>query len=333
MVVVLSAVSLAASFSVPAGPCSGYHLDARRTPLPLLRRQQMGRLATPARASVLRMQRQWNDEPERLPFQKQWEAFTAYNLGRWKGRALHLNPATGEYMEPYVTEFTLDVNPMEAGIQSAKHLISVGGKNDTVPQMSESVITVNDEFECSDDGSYSYDRSLFSIPDVPGTFRFCIEFSLALSRSERVRCLALYDFESKLSRIVLCEERRVMSTGGQRLIGIKLDDEAEPPTRDPLTLLSCFGEFRGDAVGRRASRLGGGKLRFGSRSDMQWSQDKLRREMQVHPHSLVLRISQPFGAGPCPLCVTFGTFCTKLKPLAQNAALWRPLGGPLACGV
>jgi len=104
---------------------------------------------------------------------------------------------------------------------------------------------------------------------------------LALSRQERVRCLALYDFESKLSRIVLYEERRILSTGSQRLIGIKLDDEPEPVARDPLTLMSCLGEFRGDAVGRRASRLGGGDLRFGSRSDMQWSQSKIRREMQV----------------------------------------------------
>ena len=46
-----------------------------------------------------------------------------------------------------------------------------------------------------------------------------------------MRCLALYDFESKLSRIVLYEERRILSTGSQRLIGIKLDDEPEPLAR------------------------------------------------------------------------------------------------------
>jgi len=238
------------------------------------------------RAPGLRMQwreepERWRDEPERMPFQKQWENFQGYNMGRWKGRALHLSPETGEYVEPYLTETTVDVMPMDEGVQSAKQRLSIGGKNSTVPQMSESVITVNDEFQCSDDGSYSFDRSLFSVPDSAGTYRFCIEFSLALSREERVRCLALYDFESKLSRIILYEERRILSTGSQRLIGIKLDDGPEPVARTPLTLLSCLGEFRGDAVGRRASRLGGGDLRFGSRSDMQWSQDKLRREMQV----------------------------------------------------
>lgn len=274
----LSAATLAAAFSGPATPRT-MGAAQRRVSGPPLRRAQLQRRAA-ARAPGLRMQ--WeNREPERLPFQKQWENFKSYNMGRWRSRALHLNPETGEYMEPFLTEMTVDVMPMEEGVQSAKQLVSIGGKNSTVPQMSESVVTVNDELECSDDGTYSLDRSLFSLPDVAGTFRFCIEFSLALSSEERVRCLALYDFESKLSRIVLYEERRVSSTGAQRLIGIKLDDEPEPAARSPLTLLSCLGEFRGDAVGRRAARLGGGNLRFGSRSDMQWSQDKLRREMQV----------------------------------------------------
>jgi hypothetical protein len=237
-----------------------------------------------ARTSRLRMQLQWRDDPERLPFQKQWEAFQAYNLGRWKGRALHLNPETGEYMEPFLTEATVDVILMDEGVQSAKQRVSLATKDGaelTAPRLSESVITVNDEFQSSDDGSYSYDSSLVSLPDVPGTFRFCIEMSLALSREERVRCLALYDFQSKLSRIVLYEEQRIQSTGAQRLIGIKLDEEPSPSARSPLTLLSCLGEFRGNAVGRRVSRLGGGDQRFGSRSDMQWSQNKLRREMQV----------------------------------------------------
>ena len=246
---------------------------------PPLRRALLERQAI--RVPGLRMQ--WeNREPERLPFQKQWENFNNYNMGRWRSRALHLNPETGEYMEPFVTEMTVNVMPMEEGVQSAKQLVSIGDGNSTVvPKMSESVVTFNDELECTDDGSYSLDRSLFDLPDVAGTFRFCMEFSLALSSQERVRCLALYDFESKLSRIVLYEERRMSSTGAQRLIGIKIDEAPEPAARTPLTLLSCLGEFRGDAAGRRAARLGGGNLRFGSRSDMQWSQDKLRREMQV----------------------------------------------------
>ena len=234
------------------------------------------------KAPGLRMQVQWSDEPERLPFQKQWESFSTYNLGRWKGKALHLDPVTGEYIEPFLVNTMVDVMPMDVGVQSAKQRVSLGGTDDGAPQMTETVITVNDEFQSSDDGSYSYDRSLVQVASLPeATFRFSIEFSLAISSAERVRCLALYDFQSKLSRIILVEEQRVQSTGAQRLIGIKLDAEPEPTTRDPLTLLSCMGEFRGDAVGRRASRIGGGDQRFGSRSDMQWSQNKLRREMQV----------------------------------------------------
>ena len=91
-------------------------------PGPLLQRRQ---LACARRSSVLRMQ--WRDEPERLPFQKQWEAFQAYNMGRWKGRALHLNPETGEYVEPYISEMTVDVMPMDEGVQSAKQRQSLGG--------------------------------------------------------------------------------------------------------------------------------------------------------------------------------------------------------------
>ncbi len=61
------------------------------------------------------------------------------------------------------------------------------------------------------------DRSLVSLSDISGalgeTARFCIEMSISVSEEERVRCTALYDFESKLSRVVLYEEQRVVSTG------------------------------------------------------------------------------------------------------------------------
>ncbi|KAJ1475294.1 hypothetical protein T484DRAFT_1828947 [Baffinella frigidus] len=32
----------------------------------------------------------------------QWYAFQGFNLGGWKGRALHIDPSTGEYTAPFV---------------------------------------------------------------------------------------------------------------------------------------------------------------------------------------------------------------------------------------
>ncbi|EKX50683.1 hypothetical protein GUITHDRAFT_103276 [Guillardia theta CCMP2712] len=223
---------------------------------------------------------QWRESEERLPFQSEWEAFKNYNLGRWMGRALHISPQTGDYVPPFVTEHSIDVVQLEEGQQSAKQRLVVG--NETSPRLSESVITVNDEFHCAEDGSYSYDSSLVSVPDVPGTARFCIEMSVALSEEERIRCLALYDFESKLSRIILYEEKRFVSVGANRLIGIKYFEDNVQPTRPPMTFLSLLGEYRGEAFGRGVARLGGGKMTFAARSGNQWDgTQKFRREMQV----------------------------------------------------
>jgi hypothetical protein len=159
---------------------------------------------------------QWMDSDELA--QPQWSAFKAYNMGRWKGRALHLSPETGDYIQPFTNDYVLDVVELEEGAQSAIQRLTAG--DISAPRMSEITISANDDFACSDDGSYSVDRSLVSLSDVSGavgeTVRFCIEMSISVSEEERVRCSALYDFESKLSRIVLYEEQRVVSTGGRR---------------------------------------------------------------------------------------------------------------------
>ena len=156
---------------------------------------------------------QWMDSDELS--QPQWSAFKAYNMGRWKGRSLHLSPETGDYIPPFSNDYVLDVFELEEGAQSAMQRLTAG--NVSAPRMSELTISANDDFACSDDGSYSLDRSLVSLSDISGavgeTARFCIEMSVAVSEEERVRCTALYDFESKLSRIVLYEEHRVVSTG------------------------------------------------------------------------------------------------------------------------
>ena len=60
------------------------------------------------------------------------------------------------------------------------------------------------------------------------------------------RLLIPYTAPVFCSRIVLYEEYRVVSTGAQRLIGIKLEseDKPSPEIRSPLTMLSLIGEFR-----------------------------------------------------------------------------------------
>jgi len=230
------------------------------------------------RAPALKMQ--WKEGAEQLPFQPKWEAFQAYNMGRWKGKSLHISPFTGDYIEPFSSDHVLDIVELEDGVQTATERMTLG--DDTAPRMSESVITINDDFQCSDDGSYSQDKSFVSVPDLDATARFCVEISLVISNSERVRCLAMYDFESKLSRLILYEEDRVVSTGAQRLIGIKFEEEKAKSTRGPLTLLSAIGEFRGEAAGMRTSRLGGGRLQFTSRGGTQYDgQGRVRTEMQL----------------------------------------------------
>ena len=156
---------------------------------------------------------QWMDSDELS--QPQWSAFKAYNMGRWKGRTLHLSPETRDYIAPFSNDYVLDVFELEEGAQSAMQRLTTG--NISAPRMSELTLSANDDFACSDDGSYSLDRSLVSLSDISGavgeTARFCIEMSVAVSEEERVRCTALYDFESKLSRIILYEEQRIVSTG------------------------------------------------------------------------------------------------------------------------
>mmetsp|Transcript_16380 Transcript_16380/g.41340 ORF Transcript_16380/g.41340 Transcript_16380/m.41340 type:complete len:432 (+) Transcript_16380:115-1410(+) len=235
----------------------------------------------PQRAGSARMAMQWKDAGDD-PADERWKSFSVYNFGRWKGRTLHISPETGEYIAPFSKDHLVDVLDMDKGVRSAKMRTIVG--EDTAPSMTECVITANEDFHIAADGSYSRDQTFAEVTDVEGAFRFCIEMSLSVSMHERVRFQALYDFESKLSRIVVYEEYRVISTGASRLIGIKLDEDdlkGNSAIRSPLTMLSLVGEFRGDAQGSRSSRLGGGELKTKTRSGVQWDGKTIRREFEV----------------------------------------------------
>lgn len=63
------------------------------------------------------------------------------------------------------------------------------------------------------DGSYSIDIPLLDLPPIiSGTnmlVKFGIEHSLAISDNDRARCFLLYGMDDQLSRIVICNERKL----------------------------------------------------------------------------------------------------------------------------
>jgi hypothetical protein len=61
---------------------------------------------------------QWNTEEL---YQDKWESFATYNLGRWKGRALHISPETGDYVKPYAKDHTVDIKQMVEGALVRTH--------------------------------------------------------------------------------------------------------------------------------------------------------------------------------------------------------------------
>lgn len=64
-------------------------------------------------ASVARMQ--WKSRDEL--YREKWESFINFNIGRWKGRSMHISPITGEYIKPYSTEHVVDVMKLVEGAQ------------------------------------------------------------------------------------------------------------------------------------------------------------------------------------------------------------------------
>ena len=68
----------------------------------------------------LRMQKQWKED-EPIKGEEQWNSFSVYNMGRWKGRALHLSPQDGQYIAPFSTDTLVDVMRMGDGVQVGVH--------------------------------------------------------------------------------------------------------------------------------------------------------------------------------------------------------------------
>lgn len=63
------------------------------------------------------------------------------------------------------------------------------------------------------DGSYSIDVPLLDLPRIitssDSIAKFAIEQSVAISDDERVRCFILYGMDDRLSRVVICNEKKI----------------------------------------------------------------------------------------------------------------------------
>ena len=85
----------------------------------------------------------------------QWYAFSQYNLGRWQGKALHIDPGTGEYVEPYIIRnYVLDVVEVERETAVERF---IGEQNEMLnlePVAHETTIRPDDDFDATIDGFY-----------------------------------------------------------------------------------------------------------------------------------------------------------------------------------
>jgi hypothetical protein len=144
----------------------------------------------------------------------QWYAFQGYNLGKWAGTSMHIDPDSGDYSQPYVIrKYTLDVTEhtndggSEMGVENM-----VAEATKTLPALETTkTISPDDDFDATPDGAYSLDRRETKVADSTITASLVIEMSLPMSDDERVRCEVVYDVDSKLSLIVLREEVRMVA--------------------------------------------------------------------------------------------------------------------------
>jgi hypothetical protein len=180
-----------------------------------------------------------------------WKGFIDFHEGTWKGKALHIGADTADYVPPFVSpEYQIQVKH-DSDRQAATFSCS-----SEVPGLLQegATIVASDEFDATEDGAYSLDREMVSIPGIPGPpMRLAIDMTLPITADERVRCSILYDSAGRLSRVVLFEETRLRGTVA-----------APPSYRERMTLADFVGSYSGDALSRRTWRLGGGTVRFRS---------------------------------------------------------------------
>ncbi len=160
----------------------------------------------------------------------QWYAFQGYNLGKWAGTSMHIDPDSGDYSQPYVIrKYTLDVTEHAqdgGGEMGVEKMVAEATK--ILPALETTTnITPDDDFDATPDGAYSLDRREVKVADSTITASLVIEMSLPMSDDERVRCEVVYDADSKLSLIVLHEEVRMVAAPSEKSV--------KAPSKDKLS--------------------------------------------------------------------------------------------------
>jgi hypothetical protein len=118
----------------------------------------------------------------------QWYAFQGYNLGKWAGTSMHIDPKTGDYAQPYVIRtYSLEVTEVrdKDGRESAVEKL-VAKASSTLPALEVSKTLVpDDDFDATPDGAYSTDRRGVRLPDTSTTANLLVEMSIPMSDDER----------------------------------------------------------------------------------------------------------------------------------------------------
>ena len=118
----------------------------------------------------------------------QWYAFQGYNLGTWAGTAMHIDPETGDYAQPYVIrQYSLEVTEVQDkdGRESAVEKL-VAEATKTLPALETSkTVAADDDFDATPDGAYSLDRRGVRVPDTSTTANLLVEMSIPMSDDER----------------------------------------------------------------------------------------------------------------------------------------------------
>ena len=118
----------------------------------------------------------------------QWYAFQGYNLGKWAGTSMHIDPKTGDYAQPYVIrKYSLEVAEVrdKDGRESAVEKL-VSKASSTLPALEVSkTLAPDDDFDATPDGAYSTDRRGVRLPDTSTTANLLVEMSIPMSDDER----------------------------------------------------------------------------------------------------------------------------------------------------
>jgi hypothetical protein len=233
----------------------------------------------------------------------QWYAFQGFNVGTWAGTSIHIDPCTGDYAQPYIIrKYTLQVNEVktkQGGDSAVEKLVAEATK--TLPPLETTkIIAPDDDFDATPDGAYSLDRREVKVADTGLTASLVVEMSLPMSDNERVRCEVVYNSEYKLSLIVLHEEGRQVATStstkgsggvpksktkllsklgaGEPNSAAALEPAPAASVRAPLELMDIVGTLTEQVSSRRSWRLGGGFIKYSTKSVLSYDGDtRVRR--------------------------------------------------------